>query len=199
MLARTMQHGEEGLEPSDAALLLACRQGDAAAWEALIMRYQRLVYSVPRRAGLSDELAADVFQHVFATLLTKLDQIEQPERIGAWLVTTARREAWRVSRQERAVERHGSVDDSDAAGTIPDHDPLPDEIVLRLEQQHRVRTAVAALDDRCRTLLTLLFYSAESPPYAEIAAAIGTTEGGVGPTRARCLQKLRRLLGDPGD
>ncbi|MDB5076880.1 MAG: putative polymerase sigma factor, partial [Chloroflexi bacterium] len=86
------------MEVSDGALLLACRQNDQAAWVALIARYQRLIYSIPRRAGLNPEQAADVFQQVFATLVEHLDQIEHPDRIGPWLVTTARRETWRVSR-----------------------------------------------------------------------------------------------------
>ncbi len=93
------------IEPSDESLLLACRSGDAMAWETLLRRYQRLVYSVPRRAGLGNDLAADVFQQVFAKLVEQVERIEQPARIGAWLVTTARRESWRVSRQEAAPGR----------------------------------------------------------------------------------------------
>jgi RNA polymerase sigma factor (sigma-70 family) len=180
---------------TDEALILACRRGDAVAWEALIARYQRLIYSIPRRAGLGEEQAADVFQHVFATLLEHLDRIEQPERIGAWLAITARREAWRVSRRDRAWRaRVGDDDAADLAAALPDDDPLPEDVLLQLEEQHRVRQAVAELDPRCRTLLTLLFYRDEPPPYADLAVALGTKEGSIGPTRARCLQKLRRLL-----
>ena len=69
---------------------------------------------------------------------------------------------------------------------------------MRLEEQHKIRTAVAALEDRCRKLLTLLFYQPDPPPYAEIAVTIGVTAGSIGPTRARCLQKLRRLLDESG-
>ena len=76
---------------SDEELLRACRRGDEAAWEALVRRYQRLVYAVPRRAGLDEDAAADVFQDVFATLLENVGAIEQPSRLHAWLVTTARR------------------------------------------------------------------------------------------------------------
>jgi RNA polymerase sigma factor (sigma-70 family) len=185
--------------PSDETLVLACRRGDAAAWEALVARYQRLVYTVPRRAGLSDDLAADVFQHVFATLVEQLDRIEQPGRLAAWLVTTARRETWRVGRRESAAGRLTRGEDvTEEAREIPDTQPLPDELLLRLEEQHLVRQAVEALDERCRTLLLLLFYQPEPPPYAEIATALGTSEGSIGPTRARCLQKLRRMLTEVG-
>lgn len=182
------------MEPSDEALVLACRQGDAVAWETLVRRYQRLIYSIPRRAGLNDDLAAEVFQRVFAILVEKLAAIEQPDRIAAWLVTTARRETWRLSRREVATLAFG--DDEDEALALPDGAPPPDEVLLRMEAQHIVRTAVAALDERCRTLLTLLFYCAEPPPYTEIAAALGASAGSIGPTRARCLEKLRRLLAD---
>ena len=89
------------MEPSDEALVLACRSGDATAWAMLVDRYQRLVYSIARHAGLDHEQSADVFQLVFATLVEHLGQIEQPALIGAWLVTTARHEAWRFSRHER--------------------------------------------------------------------------------------------------
>src|SRR5215207_7216991 len=89
------------MEPSDAALVAACREGDPAAWEALIKRYQRLVWSIPRRAGLDTDLSAEVFQQVFTILLERLDQIEHPMQIGSWLATTARREAQRVRWRER--------------------------------------------------------------------------------------------------
>ncbi len=167
----------------------------------LVKRYQRLVYNIPRRAGLGEDLAADVFQHTFATLLEHLDAIEQPARVGSWLATTARRESWRLSRRERAAQApvaQETDEGEDPLAALPDTAPLPDEELIRLEEQHAVRAAVAALDDRCRTLITLLFYRAEPPPYAEIAAQLGTTEGSIGPMRARCLQKLRRALDGPG-
>jgi RNA polymerase sigma factor (sigma-70 family) len=185
------------MDLSDAQLLLACRSGDQGAWEALINRYQRLMYAIPRRAGLDNDQAADVFQEVFATLFQKLDDIDQPERLHSWLVTTARRKTWRVISKERANQYTVGDDDDDSAedlSKIPDNAALPDEVLLKLEEQHRVRTAVAALDERCRKLLKLLFYEAEPPSYAEIAVSLGTSEGSIGPTRARCLEKMLRLL-----
>ena len=181
------------MESSDEALVLACRDGDPLAWEALVMRYQRLVYAIARNAGLDVEQAADVFQRVFAALVESLDKIEQPAQIGAWLATTARHEAWRLSRRERAAYRvHGeSIDQADE---IADAELLPEALVLRLEQQHHVRTALASLDERCRRLLQLLFYRSDSPAYSEIASVLGIREGSIGPTRARCLHKLRRRL-----
>src|SRR3954464_11413622 len=85
------------MDPSDEALVLACRSGDATAWEALVDRHERLVYLIARHAGLDREQSADVLQRVFAKLFEHLGQIEQPALIGAWLATTARHEAWRFS------------------------------------------------------------------------------------------------------
>ena len=185
------------MEQSDRELLLACKRGDERAWEALVKRYQRLIYAVPRRAGLDEDGAAEVFQEVFATLFEKLDDIEQPERIHAWLVTTARRKTWRLISREQAMRKSVPIDDDEAdteLNGLPDDAPLPDETLVQLEEQHRVRTALSSMDERCHKLLTLLFYTDEPPSYAEIAASIGTTEGSIGPTRARCLQKLMKLL-----
>src|SRR5262245_3528304 len=115
------------MEPSDEALILACRRGDAAAWETLIARYQRLVFSISRRAGLDADLSAEVFQQVFTALLERLDHIEQPMYIGAWLATTARREAHRVRQRERAAS--ASRDREDQESDILDTALLPDEIL----------------------------------------------------------------------
>src|SRR5690348_10543602 len=180
---------------SDKQLFEACRRGDEAAWEELVNRYQKLIYTIPRRAGLDADQAADVFQEVFTTLLRKLDHIEDPTRLHAWLVTTARRTTWRVIRKQQAFANEPEDDGEDEVLTsIPDNAALADDVLLKLEEQHRVRVALNGLDERCQKLLKLLFYENEPRPYAEIAAALGTSEGSIGPTRARCLQKMLRLL-----
>jgi RNA polymerase sigma factor (sigma-70 family) len=187
------------MELSDEALVLACRRGDPSAWETLVGRYHRLVFAIPRRAGLDREQSADVCQRTFAILVEKIDQIEQPARIAAWLATAAKRETWRVSRREQAAgtARHpadeGQFPEEPLADTA-----LPEEELVRLEEQHIVNAAVAQLDERCRQLLTLLFSRSDVVPYAEVAIALGVREGSIGPTRARCLQKLRRILDSVG-
>ena len=80
------------------------------------------------------------------------------------------------------------------ATSIRDEAPLPDEQLLILEEQHRIRTALSSLDERCKTLLEMLFYASEPPSYADIARSLGLPEGSIGPTRARCLAKLLRML-----
>ncbi|MEQ1642060.1 MAG: sigma-70 family RNA polymerase sigma factor [Pyrinomonadaceae bacterium] len=183
------------MERSDEELVLACAKGEEDAWATLVARYQRLLYSIPRRAGFDEEAAADVLQQTFLKLLQNLDKIQQPGQIHAWLVTTARRETLGVLRKQKGAPRI-SIDDTDGETTreYPSSEPLADQVLLTMEQQHRVRTAVAGLDDRCRNLITLLFYRTDSISYAEIAEVLGVSEGSIGPTRARCLDKLHSKL-----
>lgn len=188
-------------QASDEVLVLACRQGEAEAWSVLINRYQRLIYTIPRRAGLDEDQAAEVFQRTFARLLENLDRIRKPERIHAWLVTTARRETLRLVRQ-RSVEvllsYTDNLDNRFHTESIPDDNLLPNETLERLEEQHLIRATLAVMDERSRELLTLLYYHPHPLSYAEIAAVLDIPEGSVGPTRARCLEKLRRLLEQAG-
>lgn len=186
------------MQPTDRELLNACRKGDESSWEVLVDRYQRLIYAIPRRAGLSEDQASEVFQEVFATLLQKLDDIMDPDRLHAWLVTTARRKTWRLMSKERLLHpvKTGDEERDEELTGVVDNTPLPDETLVRLEEQHRIRTALLALDERCQKLLTLLYYRPEPPSYAEIAEAFGTSEGSIGPTRARCLKKMLQYLKD---
>jgi RNA polymerase sigma factor (sigma-70 family) len=183
-------------DDSDESLILACRRGNAEAWGALVNRYQRLIYTIPRRAGLDEDQAAEVFQRTFVRLLENLDRIRQPESIHAWLVTTARRETLQLIREECAEQslspKVEDLDDGPSREAIPDDQPLPGETLERLEEQHLVRMAIAEMDQRSQDLLNLLYYHPLS--YAEIAGLLQIPEGSLGPTRARCLEKLRRSL-----
>ncbi len=190
----------EATAQSDEQLLAACKRGDEGAWEALVLRYQRLIYAIPRRAGLDEDAAAEIFQDVFTTLLESIENIEQPSRLQAWLVTTAKRKTWRTVGRAKTLRPFAS-EEGEGEGEmydLADEGLLPDETLTRLEEQHLVRAALAELGDRCRTLLQMLFYAAEAPPYSEIAAALGTSEGSIGPTRARCLKKLLDALKKKG-
>src|SRR5688572_14521899 len=184
------------MEDSDQQLVLACRRGDQLAWERLIRRYQRLIYTIPLRAGLDEDHAAEIFQDVFTTFFQKLNEIEEPDKLQAWLVTTARRKTLRAISKSQIRKRSSdrAAEQAHEAAQIRDEAPLPDEQLLILEEQHRIRTALSLLDERCRTLLQMLFYRADRSSYAEIAASLGIPEGSIGPTRARCLEKLLRML-----
>ncbi len=182
----------------DAALVARCRAGDSAAWGVLVQRYQRLVYAIVRRVGMDDHAAADVFQTVFSRLVTHLPRIAEPHRLQAWIVTTAKREALlQRARSQRTVSmtRAGDGQDDTVEWDIADDSPLPEALLDDLQQGHQLRLAVDRLDTRCRDLLLLLFGDADdNPAYDEVARRLNMPVGSVGPTRSRCLGKLRRLL-----
>ena len=184
------------LERSDAELLEACRRGDEQAWNLVVERYQRLIAAVPRRAGLSEDLTAEVFQEVFLALLEKLDDIDQPERLRAWLVTTAKFKTWRIVAKEKIRRKTGAEIEEEEEGffEIPDESPLADEVLIELEEQHLVRTAISNLDERCRTMLTMLYLNEPTASYSAVAAAVGVSETSISPLRARCLKKMMKLL-----
>jgi RNA polymerase sigma factor (sigma-70 family) len=188
-------------DDDDAKLVARCRAGDAAAWEVLVRRYQRLVYTVARRAGLDEHAAADVFQAVFGRLFEQLGQLRQPERLQAWIVTSAKREALALlRRQARTVPLDAGADgDGDGGGdgaeAVADDGPLPEDLLGDLQLLHRLRLALDRLDERCRRLLTLLFADDdERLPYEQVSHQLELPVGSIGPTRARCLGKLRGLF-----
>jgi RNA polymerase sigma factor (sigma-70 family) len=182
-------------ELDDRALVAACLEGDHSAWETLITRYQRLIYSIPIKARLSQDDAADIFQSVCLKLYEKLPTIRDSERISSWLITTTSRECWRLSaRNRRDSAPSGGDDDDSPQKEIPATGPLADEQREILERQHEVRRAVNALPERCRDLVTMLFYQKDELSYADIASRMRMPVPSVGPTRARCLEKLKKLL-----
>ncbi len=184
-----------GLERSDADLISDCRRGDQNAWDELVTRYQRLIFTIPRRAGLTDEQAADVFQEVFLTLFEKLDSIEQPDKIRSWIVTTAKFKTWGVVRASKGLYSPESEEEMESEMTnLADKSPLADDALIELEQQHLIRTALNGLEERCRKILSMLYLRGEAASYAEVAEEIGVGETSISPLRSRCLKKLEKLL-----
>jgi RNA polymerase sigma factor (sigma-70 family) len=187
---------EKENERSDAELFIECKNGSKKAWEALIRRFQRLIYTIPRRAGLSEDQAADVFQVVFSRAFENLQSISQPERIQAWLVTTAKRETLAMLRQgKRTVSISANDDDEDSKPfDIEDESPLPDETLEQLQLQRQLRAAVEQLDPKSQEFVKLVFLQDEPLPYSEVAQRLGISEGSIGPTRTRCMEKLRAIM-----
>jgi RNA polymerase sigma factor (sigma-70 family) len=184
-------------QQTDREIVAACLEGDSAAWEVLIGRYQRLIYSIPLKTGLNSDDAADIFQSVCVKLLEKLQTLRDHEKLSSWLITTTTRESWRVSalrRRTNSIDSHGDDEGQDPAGYIAAAGPLADEEREALEQQQIVRDAVAALAERCRDLISMLFYQKDELSYADIARRMKMPVASIGPTRARCLEKLKKLL-----
>lgn len=183
------------LEKTDAELVQACRRGDETAWNTLVDRYQRLIITIPRRAGLTEEQAADVFQEVFLTLFEKLNEIEQPEKIRSWMVTTAKFKTWGIVRSSKGFYLPETEEEMEAEmASLTDSAPLADERLIELEEQHQIRAALKLLEERCRTILSMIYLRDSAASYAEVAAAIGVGETSISPLRSRCLQKLAKIL-----
>jgi RNA polymerase sigma factor (sigma-70 family) len=170
----------------DASLVARCLDGRADGWGALVDRYARLVRSIPRRYGLDDADADDVAQATFIQLHRSLDRLRDAERLSSWLITTAHRESWRIGRRRPELSDHLHETIADV-GT-----PDPAE-AARWEREQAVRRALGELGGRCEALLTRLFRD-PSPDYTGIARDLGMPVGSIGPTRARCFQKLAPIL-----
>jgi len=182
-------------ERTDARLVKLCRRGDQQAWDELVDRFQRLIFAIPRRSGLSEEQAADVFQEVFLTLFEKINSIEQPERIRAWLVTTAKFKTWATVRNSKGLYSPATGEEMEAEmANLPDAAPLADDMLVEMEQQHLIRAAISELDERCRTILSMIYLRETSASYAEVAEAIGVGETSISPLRSRCLKKVEKKL-----
>ncbi len=186
------------MDPGEAGRLVrAAADGDAAAWTALVEGMSGLVWSVARGYRLGHADAADVFQTAWLRLAEHLGRIENPERVGAWLATTARHESLRVARSASRLVPTGDPEMLDP-GQVDEQSP--EQVVLEAEQAAvdndkaaRLWRAFGTLSDRCQKLLRVLI-ATPPPNYAEVAAALDMPIGSIGPTRARCLRQLRQRL-----
>ena len=174
--------------PCNARAVAAAARGDEAAWNHLVDRYSNLLWAVARAHRLSRADAADVVQATWLRLVEHLADIRNPDRIGAWLATTARREALLTIRRGARCEPSENVD------IVPDaHAPGADDELLRGERRTAIATALHRLPTRDLTLLRLLTLD-PMPSYEEIGAALEMPIGPIGPTRGRALERLRREL-----
>jgi len=182
-------------ERDDARLVALCRSGDQAAWDTLVERYQRLVYTIPRRAGLSEDQASDVFQEVFLTLFQKIGELDRPERVRSWVVTTAKFKTWSVVRNSRGSYSPASDEEMEnEIAAIADPSPLAEDVLIEIEEQQMIRTALERLDEKCHKILSMIYLRQPAASYAEVGSAIGVGETSISPMRSRCLKKLGKLL-----
>lgn len=183
-LARARPAPDERVEPSDSELLTGCRKGDSEAWELLVERYERLVFSVALRNGVTREEAVDITQMTFIALLESIEKLRDEQRVASWLMSVARRLSWRQRRRSER-ERLGleAVSRSDDA-------------IASWERVEVIHEGLQRLGRACRELLLALYFDPAAPSYAAVAKRLGRPVGGIGPMRARCLQRLRSLLGE---
>ncbi len=184
-------------------LVQYCLRGDATAWQQLVERYVRLVHSIPARYRLTNAEVEDIGQEVFLALAQNLHQIEDPERLPAWLITTARRLSWRVwqKRQQEQPAADGDLVDVEWAQTaqaVLHKAPTLQELLDGWQRQETLAQGIQRLPERCQALLTLIFLDPAEPSYDEISERLEIPKGSIGPTRNRCLQQLRTILDGMG-
>jgi RNA polymerase sigma factor (sigma-70 family) len=175
-----------------ADLVQAAAEGDQVAWDGLVQRFNGLVWSVARAHRLSPVDASDVVQTTWLRLVENLGRLQEPERVGAWLATTARRECLRTLRLSARV-----VPTETEMLPDPGTDAPLGAALLVDERDRALWAAFGGLSERCQALLRLLV--ADPPPsYEDVGAALDMPIGSIGPTRQRCLERLRGLAETAG-
>jgi RNA polymerase sigma factor (sigma-70 family) len=181
-------------------LFRGAADGDAAAWEALVRKLSPLVWSVARAHGLLDADSQEVYQTSWFRLAQSMDRIREPDRVGAWLASTARHECLKILRSAGRVTPTGDPSSFDRVAD----ELTPEDLVIESEEEaaradraKELWRAFQDLGESCRRLLRVLMANPQ-PSYAEAAAALGIAIGSIGPIRQRCLRRLRALLAERG-
>ena len=179
---------------TDDQLVQACLAGNQAAWEGLILKYQRLIYSIPFRYGASADDAGDIFQAVCIDLHAELPKLRKIGSLRSWLITVTARQSLKWKRGRSRFDP-GELDLSGEADPLALAGP---EWVAQTERSQVVSEALARIPERCRTLIERLFFEDPPRPYEEVARELGLATGSMGFTRGRCLDKLRKALEELG-
>lgn len=180
---------------SDESLLERCRAGDPAAWDQLVARYRRLVWSVILQHRLREETREDVFQQAFSALVEHIDSVREEAALASWLSTTTRRLCWQAGGRARRIDAVETPIERAEGSRIEPADHRADDPALEaLAERQLVRSGLERLGGKCRELLEALFGASGEPNYALIGERLGIRVGSIGPTRARCLEKLAGIL-----
>ena len=173
-------------------LVRAAAHGDRQAWDAIVSRYGALLWSIAFRHGLSESDAADVVQNTWLRLFEHIDDVREPARVGSWLATTGQRESLRIVAQRQRVVPSDDEATFDGADLL--QAPL-DEGLLAREQAAEARAALETLPPEWRSLVEAL---TQDPPlsYQRIVSDLGVPIGSIGPTRGRCVRRLRAVVAD---
>ncbi|MGI8806488.1 MAG: RNA polymerase sigma factor [Acidimicrobiales bacterium] len=182
----------EGREPTAAELLQAAARAEPRAWQQLVQRFSGSMQTVARSYGLNQADVADVTQVVWLRLFDRLDQIREPEHVGAWLKTTTRYECLRVLRRR---DRVTPVPDIELVDDVDHRDPFT-EAGTR-EQYEIVSNLIQTLPALQKDLMQMLLLD-PVPTYKVISSALGIPIGSIGPTRQRCLLALRNKCMEAG-
>jgi RNA polymerase sigma factor (sigma-70 family) len=167
----------------------AWRAGDPGALDRLVRLLTPVLWHLVRAYGLDREAAEDVVQTTWLALVRNVDSVRDPQAVLRWTTTTARREAWRTA---RAGRREDVAEPQTLDAALP---PVggPDTTVLAERTARTLWRHIAELSERCRRLLRVIAFE-DRPDYASLSTELGIAVGSIGPTRGRCLDKLRGLL-----
>jgi len=175
----------------DEWLVKECLKGNQDAWNAILEKYQKLIYSVPIRYGLSVSDAGDIFQQVCIDVLESLAQLREPRSLAAWLIRIASHRCLQWAGRER---RFQSFDFEAMADIGPITRATPDTVLHDLACGQALHAAIAEIPSRCQELIRMLFFTAPAVPYEDVAKRLGIAKGSVGFIRMRCLTRLRTKL-----
>jgi RNA polymerase sigma factor (sigma-70 family) len=179
---------------SDERLVKECLAGNEEAWSLLIEKYKALIYSIPVKYRLPPHEAAEVFQATCVELLRCLPELREPRALPKWLMQVAHHQCYRWKRQQqRVVSRDGDADLPE-----PETPAIAETLVQQTQEEQILREAMATLSPQCRRLVELLFFETPARPYSEVAAELGLAVGSIGFTRQKCMDRLRKHLGDLG-
>lgn len=166
---------------------------DPAALDELVRGLTPSLWQIARACGLDRVEAEDVVQTTWLTLVRHRESLREPQAVAAWLSTTTRRQAWKVKRRSGRSVPHGDDFVTDSVSVAPS----AEREAVNADESGRLWAAVATLDERCRYLLRLVAFT-HRPDYGEVAAELDMPVGSVGPTRGRCLKKLKNALEKEG-
>jgi RNA polymerase sigma factor (sigma-70 family) len=189
-----MQEDRDTEQPS--LLVERLRAGEEAAWRDYLRAYGRLIYAAGRRVGLDPSDLDEAFQLTSVAAYRSIGQLRDPSKLASWTYSIARRTALKVKLRYRSEVSVEDLSDGGVLDRLASDEPSPEEIAIQWEHAGILREALAAVGDRCRRLVDLLYLQTPQPSYEEISERLHMPVGSIGPTRARCLEKLKRALGD---
>jgi RNA polymerase sigma factor (sigma-70 family) len=178
----------------DEKLVQDCLNGDEKAWNRLIDKYKRLIYSVPVKYRLSPDDAADVFQNVCVDLFTNLAKLRKIESIRSWLITVATHKCFHHKRHQRQDVELDAMEQEMAEELAP----AAPQVMQEVQEEQAVRDAILRLSPRCADLVKMLFFEQPPLPYTEVAQRLGLATGSIGFIRGRCLNRLQKILAELG-
>lgn len=179
---------------TDSRLVRECIRGNEEAWAALIDKYKRLIYSIPVKYGLSVDEANDIFQSVCMDLLSELPKLREPKALPKWIMQVTSHRCLHQKTHSHRMELAGESDeplDSEVA-------PIAERILCEAAEEQSLREAISGIPPRCQKLVGMLFFEEPPRPYNEIARILGIATGSIGFIRQRCLDRLRKRLGETG-